>query len=147
MHWSILFPIILSGFHRIFNIVFLILVLILGGKICDGYLPMPGTLFTYVMLGLKTTYTGFCIFLFSFSCNTGNLSTDGSFYNTVIECVLSQMFWQFWMVWGGWLAKGVKLVQYCDERKQLWCLFLKNFIASDESILIHVSTDFSHWRN
>jgi len=57
------------------------LFLIVGGKICDGYLTMLGTdlpQFTYVMLGLITTCLGFCIFLFSFSCNTGNLSTDGS---------------------------------------------------------------------
>lgn len=76
-----LLPFALCGFHSLSGTVFLILGLIVGGKICDGYLTIPGadlTQFTYIMLSLITSYLGFVIFLFSFPCNTENLSTDGS---------------------------------------------------------------------
>lgn len=48
------------------------------------------------------------------------------------------MFWQFWMVWGGWLAEAVDWYNIVMKRKKLWYLFLKYFVESDESILIHM---------
>lgn len=38
-----LLPFALCGFHSISDVVFLLLGLIAGGKICDGYLTIPGT--------------------------------------------------------------------------------------------------------
>ena len=94
--------------------------------------------FTYVTLGLTINWNfswNFACFYFHSHATLDILAQMVHLHNTVIECVLSHMFWQFWMVWGGWLAEAVGWYNIVMKRKQLWYLFLKYFVESDEAIL------------